>query len=459
MKKRRELDALVNGGKQPGSSSSRTVKNGRHELLRNDSDSSEVEEFSMPQKGGIRKRERCHFCSTCLTICSSFLLVLCMIAVGSLIWMNIQLKNEVYQLRNQLSSVEKSTKDIPEHLRILSEDQDKLKKTVLALTDSDGQPVLKQSVDSLSRQLQAVNSTLVVLSQSQASASASGLHDVQDHFTQLSRNVADIGSHVQELQEQQSGVTQQLKDLRTRLDVLQVTKSPLSTLSSGTPSLEEYVQAQFRHFSSELGIVNDTLNEKVDLLAAGVYGQTKLVMSVRNETRLLKVKLSTLDKQVAMSVNSTALAVEDAVHNAVQDEVEKFRGGNTQADSQNASVVVVEELQKVLEEKISILEAQDVALNSSITTIMHKIDAVAESVTQATTVFGESIKSLRQTTDMIDSRLDDIVKSVEDSLHVTSKPRDSQSTSSATVVTTAAVSDDDKPQKPSISSMSHATVP
>ena len=47
MKKRRELDALVN---------SKSPKNGRHELLRNESDSSEeVEEFSVPQKSVVRK--------------------------------------------------------------------------------------------------------------------------------------------------------------------------------------------------------------------------------------------------------------------------------------------------------------------------------------------------------------------------------------------------------------------
>ena len=50
MKKRRELDALVNAklGKRK--------KKGQHELLRNDTDSSEdVEEFSIPEKTVIRK--------------------------------------------------------------------------------------------------------------------------------------------------------------------------------------------------------------------------------------------------------------------------------------------------------------------------------------------------------------------------------------------------------------------
>ena len=52
MKKRRELDALVNGSKQP---SGARVKNGRHELLRNESESSEVEEFSLTHNTAARK--------------------------------------------------------------------------------------------------------------------------------------------------------------------------------------------------------------------------------------------------------------------------------------------------------------------------------------------------------------------------------------------------------------------
>ena len=49
MKKRRELDALVNG------KSSRKKTKGQHELLRADSESSDVEEFSIPDQAIVRK--------------------------------------------------------------------------------------------------------------------------------------------------------------------------------------------------------------------------------------------------------------------------------------------------------------------------------------------------------------------------------------------------------------------
>ena len=49
MKKRRELDALVNG------KLGRRKKGQHHELLRNDTDSSEVEEFSVSDKDVVRK--------------------------------------------------------------------------------------------------------------------------------------------------------------------------------------------------------------------------------------------------------------------------------------------------------------------------------------------------------------------------------------------------------------------
>lgn len=51
MKKRRELDALVNGKSGTG----RRKKKGQHELLRNDTDSSDVEEFAITDKTVVRK--------------------------------------------------------------------------------------------------------------------------------------------------------------------------------------------------------------------------------------------------------------------------------------------------------------------------------------------------------------------------------------------------------------------
>jgi len=65
MKKRRELDALVTGklgstsaaGGGGSSSSCRqsSSKNGKHDLLLNESESSDIEEFNMPNKSRTRK--------------------------------------------------------------------------------------------------------------------------------------------------------------------------------------------------------------------------------------------------------------------------------------------------------------------------------------------------------------------------------------------------------------------
>ena len=53
MKKRRELDALVNNGKI---GRRKTTKNGKHELLRSETDSSEVE-FQVPaQKSAVIRK-------------------------------------------------------------------------------------------------------------------------------------------------------------------------------------------------------------------------------------------------------------------------------------------------------------------------------------------------------------------------------------------------------------------
>jgi hypothetical protein len=56
MKKRRELDALVNNGKIGRRKPTKMTKNGKHELLRSETDSSEVE-FQVPaQKSAVIRK-------------------------------------------------------------------------------------------------------------------------------------------------------------------------------------------------------------------------------------------------------------------------------------------------------------------------------------------------------------------------------------------------------------------
>jgi len=101
MKKRRDLDALVNG-KLGG----RRKKNGQHELLRN-TDSSDIEEFAIPPQNLARKhRSTSRFCSTCLAVCGFFLLTACAVAVAGLVWVHIELKKDVDLLQIRLSTVE-----------------------------------------------------------------------------------------------------------------------------------------------------------------------------------------------------------------------------------------------------------------------------------------------------------------------------------------------------------------
>lgn len=99
MKKRRELDALVNGKmgrKKP--------KKGQHELLRNDSESSEMEEFSIPQKTVVRNRQTSRICATCLMASGFFLLVACLVTVGGLVYVHVHLQQDVDSLRAQLKA-------------------------------------------------------------------------------------------------------------------------------------------------------------------------------------------------------------------------------------------------------------------------------------------------------------------------------------------------------------------
>jgi hypothetical protein len=114
MKKRRELNALVTGKPGPSGGGGGVLgvtrhvsRNGKHELLRDDSESSEVDEFTMPDKLSARRgyigRDRCGLCSTCLSVCWAFLLISSMVAIAGLVYLHFQLKKDVDQLQDRLN--------------------------------------------------------------------------------------------------------------------------------------------------------------------------------------------------------------------------------------------------------------------------------------------------------------------------------------------------------------------
>ncbi|CAI9727114.1 Hypothetical predicted protein [Octopus vulgaris] len=131
MKKRRELDALVGNGKLR-----RKCRGSGQELLRpnsggdDDTDSSETE-FTVPtQKAIIRKRSRSNVCTTCLTVSGFLVLVACLVACGTLLWMHFALRKNLDYFQKKLETVERKNQFTPEEFQRLHTQIQELNKTL-----------------------------------------------------------------------------------------------------------------------------------------------------------------------------------------------------------------------------------------------------------------------------------------------------------------------------------------
>uniref|UniRef100_A0A2C9LVC8 Uncharacterized protein n=1 Tax=Biomphalaria glabrata TaxID=6526 RepID=A0A2C9LVC8_BIOGL len=127
MKKRRQLDALVDTMKLP-----RGRKNGSsaQELLDYNSDSSEVSEFSLPPITSKRKN-RCCVCQSMIARISLFIISMaCMTTCFGLIWVQWHIRHELNTLRSQVHSVQSADKASPDAQLKLQNQIEQVNKTL-----------------------------------------------------------------------------------------------------------------------------------------------------------------------------------------------------------------------------------------------------------------------------------------------------------------------------------------
>lgn len=106
IKKRRELDALVNTKQRSLGRSGTVSVTRRNELLRSESETSEMEEFDAPAKVLLPKRSRSCTCSTCFGLVCGVLLAVCLLSICGLVGMYVQLKKDMTEVRSKLAKVD-----------------------------------------------------------------------------------------------------------------------------------------------------------------------------------------------------------------------------------------------------------------------------------------------------------------------------------------------------------------
>ncbi|XP_019645571.1 PREDICTED: uncharacterized protein LOC109486261 isoform X2 [Branchiostoma belcheri] len=325
MKKRKELDALVSG---------KLTKKKRegHELLRSTgSDSSDLEEFSLPvRKAGFSKRHsRCRLCTrSCFPLCIFVLMTACIITSGGLVWMHLDLKKDLDNLREHLARVEQSEMAMPGQLEELKQKQKHQDDRVELLSTGDtGLSVANKHLAQLDKQIAKLNKTTLSISASVSSSQK--LVALPTTVEDLSKQMASIGSEIESMKEEMATTTstqrqllQQVDNMRAELEQIKrneaVTDVPSAAAVAPVPGVSPTTMSPVQQLTAaaaatkaraelgetDSGVLSSYVEKEVASLTAMVHQLNDTIQACVNTysvvTAELRANMSVLTNRVSV---------------------------------------------------------------------------------------------------------------------------------------------------------------
>ncbi|XP_047366970.1 uncharacterized protein LOC124955898 isoform X2 [Vespa velutina] len=332
MKKRKELDALA----PPHAVSRRTSgKRSSQELLTDSSDErSEYWNTSTRSSRKCRGR-RSQTCPGFLKACSAFLACASVLATASLIWLFIDVRQQLTALRTELDQVIAGNEGVPDALQ---------KCHSMSRDLQNNQTVIFSHLSDLRFQISNVTIQLVNIQH--------GLHQVQEwvhaapelanvpkDLKALSTTVVSLGSQIRDLD---STVTT-LKETNTRLqnvqttalqnissvqhalsELINITQKPQILTTNETKLKTEELNAAILRVTNNLTHVNETLSRTLQWTSEDQKKDHKILNSLLDTTQNVSTKVISLEGEYAkMSEQITTLS-------SLTEQVERIYAANVE---------------------------------------------------------------------------------------------------------------------------------
>ncbi|XP_018052661.1 PREDICTED: uncharacterized protein LOC108690072 isoform X2 [Atta colombica] len=315
MKKRKELDALA-----PAHAISRrnSGKRSSQELLTDSSDD-RSEYWNVSTRNGRKCRgRRGHVCPGFLKACNAFLACASVLATASLIWLFIDVRQQLTALRTELDQVIAGSEGVPDALQ---------KCHSLSRDLQNNQTIIFSRLSDLKQQIN--NFTLAHIQQD--------LHKVQEYFQaapemanlpkrldELSTSVATFGSQIRDLgatvntlketnmrvQDAQTTMQQNISSIKhTILELSNITQKPQILSIDETQIKTDKLNLTISHLMNNLTHVNETLSSKLQWVADDQGKDRKKLVSLQEATAAINTTMISLQGEcVKMSEQASVLA-------------------------------------------------------------------------------------------------------------------------------------------------------
>lgn len=293
MKKRRELDALVGSGK-----TRRKMKNG-HELLRTESESSEVDEFLITDRKSFIRQGRVSCCSTCMSVFGFFMVVACFICIGALLYMHLQLKENVEKIREEVNKVKGSGLQTSVD-ELKQQIQSSIKKDLVNVTQSPKEMAdVKLRLSSLTSKVNDQSSALEAVSKSQPGSQVivNQVNTLSKQVPIISNTIGDLGVDVKamkmEVEKLKEKVEKELADLKQQqISGMESGGRESGGRESGHVDLDT---EKLENLSNMIQLVNNSLWSELPKIQSKLSSHEVYLSALQNITANLQTQFKALN--------------------------------------------------------------------------------------------------------------------------------------------------------------------
>ncbi|XP_043466385.1 ERC protein 2 isoform X1 [Leptopilina heterotoma] len=356
MKKRKELDALA-----PHRVVSRRCNGKRRsqELLSDSSDECS-ELWNVSTRGPRKSRNRSQSCPGLIRACSAFLACAAVLATASLIWLFIDVRQQLTTLRSELDQVIAGSEGLPDAIQKCDSTSKQLQKNQSIIFTQLSN--IKTQLNNLTDQITAMQRGLQTVQESLKAEPQ--LASIPKDFMSLQTSVAKVGSEISDLKP----TVDVLKDAnKNLLNTQNITQQKLSSLQTSLQELMNATQKPQLQSTNETNIKIDDLKSTISQLARN--------LTIINQN--ITARLDWARDEQAKDHSNLDKLQDKAEH--LRAEVETLRGDSV-----------------TIHEQINALQSRDSVYNKTLVELKETCNALQKSqtsvMTQATSTINNSAK-------------------------------------------------------------------
>lgn len=323
MKKRKELDALA----PPHTVSRRSSGKRSSQELLSDSSDERSEYWNISTRNGRKCRgRRSRACPGFFKACSAFLACASVLAIASLIWLFIDVRQQLTALRTELDQVIAGSEGVPDALQkchSLSRDLQNNQTTIFThLSD------LKLQINNFTTQLAVIQRDLHRVEEWFKADPT--LINVPTDLKALSSSVMSFGSQIEDLratvktlkesnarvQDVQTTMQQNITSIKNTItDLSNITQKPQILTTNETKIKTDQLNAAIVHLSDNLMNINETLSRSVQWVAEDQKKDHETLVLLQETTQNVSMKVISLEREcVKTTILTTVMKLNDEVN-------------------------------------------------------------------------------------------------------------------------------------------------